>query len=618
LRSRWHRRRLNVLKPSLTVFAIATVLSLSVPSAAAVPASSAAAVPAASAAAATPAAPAAVTTAALSPYLGWTSWSLQSSKYPGLNPRGDFSYLSEANVLEQAGAMASKLKKYGYSYINIDAGWWMAWDWQPGYDSFGRQAADPKRFPHGMKYVADKIHKLGLKAGIYLPVGLEKPAYRGGTVPIWNAAGCTTADLVYPDLRSTNGWDSAYKIDFSRPCAQKYVDSQAQMFAAWGYDLLKLDGVGPGSGKGGDNYNNVADVAAWKKAAGAAMHLELSWSLDVNHIADWQASAQGWRIDTDVECYCRTLVTWDNSVNDRWTDVPSWTPHARPGGWNNLDALDVGNGKMDGLTEAERQSYMTLWAISASPLYSGDDLTRLDRFGLSLLTNREVIAVDQQGIPARPLTPVGDHQVWGTKNADGTYTVALFNLGDSAANVTAYWTSFGFAGLASVRDLWKHRELGRAYDSFAASLPAHGSRLLRVTPPAAGGALTGYEAEAPANTLTGNAGLAGCDACSGQQKVGNLYLGGALAVNGVQAAQAGAYQLNVAYVTADPRSAIISANGGPATTVDFPPTGGWGITATVTVPVRLNAGANTITIDSGSGFSPDIDAIALPQRRSAK
>jgi hypothetical protein len=549
------------------------------------------------------------------PYLGWSSWSMQSSKYPGLNPNGSYSYLSEANVLKQTNALASKLKKFGYSYVNIDAGWWMNWDWQTSYDQYGRQAADPVRFPHGMKYVADKIHAQGLKAGIYLPVGLEKPAYGGGTVPIWNAAGCTTADIVYPDLRTTNGWDSSYKIDFSNPCAQKYIDSQAQLLAGWGYDFLKLDGVGPGSGKSGDNYNNVADVAAWKTAiasTGRPIHLELSWSLDINQIADWKANSNGWRIDTDVECYCNTLVTWDNSVDDRFADAPAWTPQAAPGGWNDLDSLDVGNGKMDGLTPAERQSYATLWAIEASPLFTGDDLTKLDDVGLSLLTNRDVIAVDQQGIPARPVTPSGDQQVWGMKNADGSYTVALFNLGDAAANVTGYWTSFGFSGKATVRELWSHQNLGERSDSISAKLPAHGSQLFTVKPTQAGAALTAYEAESPTNTLIGSAGVSGCDACSGQHKVGNLYQGGALTFNGIQATRAGTYQLNVAYTTGDPRSANVSANGGAAAAVNFPPSGGWGTPATITIPVVLKAGANTITIDSGSGYSPDIDAIALP------
>jgi hypothetical protein len=551
------------------------------------------------------------------PYMGWSSWSMQSSKYPGLNPNGDYSYLTEANVLKQTDALASKLKTYGYDYVNIDAGWWMDNTWKTGFDQYGRQTPNPVRFPHGMKSVADHIHSKGLKAGIYLPVGLEKGAYGGGKVPIWNAPGCTTADIVYPDLRTTNGWDSAYKLDFGNPCAQKYIDSQAQMFADWGYDFLKLDGVGPGSFKSGDNYNNVADVAAWHTAIGATgrpIHLELSWSLDIGHAADWKKYSNGWRIDTDVECYCNTLVSWENSVNDRWYDAPAWSHKAGPGGWNNLDSLDVGNGQMDGLTKAERQSYMTLWAISKSPLYTGDDLTKLDSYGVSLLTNQEVIAVDQNTSPiARPVTSMGDQQVWATKNSDGSYTVALFNLGGAPASVTAEWASFGFTGNASVRDLWNKEDLGTYKNKITEALPAHGSRLFTVKP---GGTMlptTSYEAEAAANTLSGNASVAGCDACSGGKKVGNLYVGGKLQFNDITVNKDGIYTVNIAYVSGDPRSVTVFSNSGNGTSVKFPSTGDWGTVDTISVQLALKAGTNTITFDSGNGYAPDIDKIVVPQ-----
>ncbi|WP_369188183.1 CBM35 domain-containing protein [Streptomyces sp. R08] len=569
--------------------------------------------------AATPAADTSAPVAA-KPFMGWSSWSMQSSKYPGLNPDGDYSYLTEANVTKQTDALASKLKKYGYNYVNIDAGWWRDNAWTPEYDQYGRQKADPKRFPSGMKAVADRIHSKGLKAGIYLPAGLEKEAYNDGKTPIWNAAGCTTADIVYSDLRTTNGWDSSYKLDFSRPCTQKYIDSQAQLIADWGYDFLKLDGVGPGSGKSGDQYDNVADVAAWNKAitaAGRPVHLELSWSLDYGHAADWKKYSNGWRIDTDVECYCNTLVSWENSVDDRWDDTPAWTGQAGPGGWNDLDSLDVGNGAMDGLTKAERQSYATLWAVAKSPLFSGDDLTRLDDYGLSLLTNREVIGVDQSDAPpARPVTPSDAQQVWAAKNPNGTYTVALFNLADAPAAVSANWTTLGFTGKAAVRDLWNHEDLGTYTNKVTEALPAHGSRLFTVTPRGSAVTTTGYEAEATGNTLSGNATVADCSACSGGKKVGNLYVGGKLTVNNVTVAKAGTYQVKIAYVSGDSRSASVSSNGNAATSHKFPSTGDWGTVGTVSVPVSLKAGANTITFDSGSGYAPDIDRIDVPNSSS--
>ena len=551
------------------------------------------------------------------PLMGWSSWSLQATTRPGVNPSGLGSWLTEKSLLQQVDALATTLKPYGYQYVNIDAGWSRDFDWNTlHFDGNAREIASPERFPHGMKYIADYIHAKGLKAGIYLAVGLDKTAYGGGTVPIAGAPGCTTGDIVYPDLRTTNGWDSSYKIDFADPCAAKYIDSQAALIADWGFDFLKLDGVGPGSFRSGDNYNNIPDVQAWQAAIGKTgrpIRFLLSWSLDRAHAADWQANANGWRIDTDVECYCDTLVTWNNSVKIRWDDVPAWTPWAGPGGWNDLDSLDVGSGEMDGLTKDERRSYATLWAISAAPLYTGDDLTQLDEFGLSLLTNREVIAVDQQGIPARPVTPGGTAQVWGTANKDGSYTVALFNLGAFPADVTATWTSFGFTGRAAVRDLWAGNSVGVHDDGISATLPSHGSKLYRVTPRATAPGTKLYEAENPANATVLGAAPADCAGCSGGKKIGNLANGGALQFRDITVNRSGTYQVNIRYVSGDPRSATVSANGTAPKTLAFPPSGGWSIPATATVPLYLHAGSNTVEFDSSTAvYSPDVDRIEVP------
>ncbi|GMA87466.1 hypothetical protein GCM10025868_27160 [Angustibacter aerolatus] len=133
---------------------------------------------------------------------------MQSSHYPGLNDENDYQWLTERNVLAQAKALARTLKPYGYDHVNIDAGWWSDFTWKPGYDAHGRQTPNAQRFPRGMAPVAADVHRLGLKAGIYLPVGLEKPAYDDGDYPIAGAPGCSTHDIVYSDKRTTNGWDN--------------------------------------------------------------------------------------------------------------------------------------------------------------------------------------------------------------------------------------------------------------------------------------------------------------------------------------------------------------------------------------------------------------------------
>lgn len=418
------------------------------------------------------------------PYMGWSSWSLQSTQYPGVNPNGNYSYLTEANVLANAQAMHTKLQSHGYNYVNLDSGWYADWNWNFHIDANGRYGVDSERFPHGLKWLGDQIHALGLKFGIYLPVGMDQKAY-DGNYPVLGTS-CTTQQIAVAGPVSTNGFRRGWvAIDYSNPCSQKYINSIANELAGWGVDFLKLDGVTPGSNiNGASATDNRADVKAWSQAlqqTGRPIQFIVSWSLDHNYASYWKQYTNGWRVDGDVECYCSTLVTWNRSVVRRWTDVVPWIGDAGPGGWNNLDSLNVGVGTMDGLTDAERQSTMTLWAIEAAPLYSGDDLTKLDSYGLSLLTNEDVIAVDQAGHPAKPVSQTTNQQVWYAKNSDGTYTVALFNLDSTTATVQANWSDLGFTGKALVRDLWSHKSLG-ASENFSASLDAHASRLLNVRP----------------------------------------------------------------------------------------------------------------------------------------
>jgi hypothetical protein len=424
--------------------------------------------------------------------MGWSSWSLQATGYPGVNPQGRFSWLNEENLLAQIDVLADDLKRYGYEYVNIDAGWWMDWDWNPGYDKYARPTTNLERFPSGMEYIADYIHDHGLKMGIYLPVGLEYGAYNDGNSPIWGAPGCTTGDIVYDDLRPTNGFGengSAYAMDFSDPCAHRYLDSLVAMFDEWGVDLLKLDGVGPGSGRDpavdGENYDNTADVAAWDRALagpGEDIHLLVSWAMDHDIAGFWKRYTDSWRVGRDVECYCPTMTNWRASNQSINTVLP-WIDDAGPRtGWNNLDSLNVGVGEMDGLTDEERRTVYTFWAIAASPLYLGDDLTRLDAYGRSLITNREVIAINQLGIPARPLDTSTNQEVWYLEQPDGSLVVALFNFANEPAAVTADWEDLGISGSAEVRDVWAGEDLGSAPDGFTAELAAHGTQLLSVQP----------------------------------------------------------------------------------------------------------------------------------------
>ncbi|GAB3932943.1 hypothetical protein GCM10029976_039600 [Kribbella albertanoniae] len=324
------------------------------------------------------------------PYMGWSSYSMQV--YAG----NGSTWINEKQITAQSNAMKAKLQPYGYNRINIDAAW------NGGIDGYGRPTPSTTNYPSGFQKLIDHIHNNGQKIGIYAIPGIGQEVI-DKNLPVYGAPGCTTGDLPVRPLVKADYWGIGYKIDFSKPCAQKYIDSIADLFASWGIDFLKFDSVTPGSGVSNLTLDARDDVKAWSTAlAKHKIWLELSWALDINYADYWKQYSNGWRIDWDVECYCEgvALTAWPN-INRLFPKLADWWRHAGPGGWNDLDSLNVGNGQMDGMTKDERRTAATLWAVSAAPFYIGNDMTRLDQYGLDLLTNREVIAVNQAGPLAR-------------------------------------------------------------------------------------------------------------------------------------------------------------------------------------------------------------------------
>ncbi|TDW21831.1 X2-like carbohydrate binding domain-containing protein [Kribbella kalugense] len=409
---------------------------------------------------------------ALKPYMGWSSYSNQV-----YNPNGG-SWITAAQLIAQSDAMHSKLQKFGYNYINIDAGW------NDGVDAYGRPTPSKKLYPNGFQAVVDHIHANGQKVGLYSIPGISQ-ALIDANLPVYGAPECKTGDLPVRPLQKADYWGIGFRLDFSKPCAQKYIDSIADLFGSWGLDFLKFDSVTPGSGVSDLSLDARDDVKAWSQALTKhKIWLELSWAVDINYADTWKQYANGWRIEWDVECYCTGVAytSWPN-INRLFPKLADWWRYAGPGGWNDLDSLDVGNGQMDGLTKDERRTAATLWAVSAAPMYIGNDMTKLDSYGLSLLTNPEVIGVNQAGRPAQPVSTKTNRQVWYSLNPDNSYTVALFNLGQTDADMTVNWSDLGLTGAAKVRDLWARKDLGQFASGFTGKdIPIHGVQLLKVTP----------------------------------------------------------------------------------------------------------------------------------------
>jgi alpha-galactosidase len=538
------------------------------------------------------------------PYLGWNSFSQQTVS-------SDF--LTQANITAQSDALrASGLQAHGFNYINMDSGW------MGSFDANGRPIPNPATFPD-IKALVDHIHANGQKAGIYWIPGIEQPAVDANS-PILGTPYHIQDILVVPHKPGnafSAGQTSPYhnKIDFTRPGAQEYMNSVVNLFASWGIDFIKLDGVTPGSYNNDLSIDNRDDVKAWSQAiaqSGRPIWLTVSWALDADYLSTWQAYGNARRIEDDIECEgrCSTLTDWPR-VAQRFYDLPAWQNTASPQtGWNDLDSLDVGAGAIGGLTQEEQRTAVSLWAIASAPMYLGGDLTQLDSFGKSLLSNDEIIGMNQAAVPAKQIQG-GFTQIWAANAGDGSWYVGLFNLNASPTVMSIQWRDLGFSNATQVRDLWGRKNLGRYPLAFATSVPGHGSRIFKVS--ASGNATplpsTTYEAESGA--LGGNASIYSCSDCSGGAKVGYLGLG----VNNnvklnVCVARAGVYAMQIDSMTQGPRSLLFQVNNGLYNTANSGG-GSFNLPSSSTVAVALKKDCNTITFGNPTSYPPDLDKIVI-------
>ncbi|MDX6263670.1 MAG: alpha-galactosidase, partial [Kribbellaceae bacterium] len=308
---------------------------------------------------------------AAKPYMGWSSYSMQVYSNDGGN------WINAAQITAQSDAMHKKLQPYGFDRINIDAAW------NGGIDEYGRPVPSTKLFPNGLPALIKHIHDNGQKVGIYSIPGISK-ALLDANLPVYGAPECRTGSLAKQPLQQGDYWGFGYRVDMTNPCAQKYIDSIVDLMASWGVDFLKFDSVTPGSGINDLSLDARDEVKGWSQAlARHKIWLELSWALDINYADYWKTVANGWRVEWDVECYCpgEALTAWPN-IARLFPKAADWWRHAGPGGWNDFDSLNVGNGTMDGMTKDERRTAATLWAVSAAPFYIGNDMTKLDSYGL--------------------------------------------------------------------------------------------------------------------------------------------------------------------------------------------------------------------------------------------
>lgn len=537
------------------------------------------------------------------PYLGWSSFSQQTV---------DSSFLTQENIIAQSDILASSgLTARGYRYINLDSGW------TGPYDEYARVTSGLT----DIRALVQHLHRNGQKLGVYWVPGVQEPAVQANS-PIYGTPYRIRDILAVPhragNAFGTRGTTSPwhYKIDFSKPGAQEYVDSVVAQIASYGVDFIKLDGVTPGSYNNDLEIDNRADVEAWSKAiakTGRPMWLTVSWGLQQDYLDVWQRWSNARRIEGDVECEgrCGTITNW-SMIAQRFYDLVAWQNAAGPTqGWNDLDSLVVLDNRNSGLNDEERKSATTLWALANTPLYLGGDMRVLDDTAVRLLSNEEVIAVNQSGRPAKQAVG-GKAQVWVSDQGNGTYYVGLFNMNAFPSPVTVQWNQLGFAAATQVRDLWSRTNLLGYADSFSAVVPGHGARLLKVVGRGALPPVRTQSYEAETATLSGSARVDNCSGCSGGKKVGYLGLGAdnAVTFENVYAPYAGTYYMQLDSLTLGARALLFSVNGGPLTSMNL---GGssFSLPSSTRVPVQLRTGLNRIRIGNPASYGSDVDRIVI-------
>lgn len=498
------------------------------------------------------------------PPMGWNSWN-------------SFSNTVDSDiVIEQAKALlASGMEKAGYRYVNIDEGWWLG-----KRDRDGNIVVDPKQWPAlapgeragDMANIARYIHSLGLKAGIYTDAGPFGCGYVG-------------PDLGPPEPNT--GSLGHYDQDFLQ-------------FAKWGFDYVKVDWCG-GDHENLDPAVQYAEIARAiaKTEAETGHHLFFSicnwgrqspwtWAPGIGGVA-----ADIWRTSGDITAPIvagsihanrsaglkNVLANFDRGMH----------PEAQHTGYyNDLDMMVLG---MRGMSEASDQVHMSLWAIAGAPLIVGADVTKLSKRDLAILTNPEVIAVDQDilGLQCvKVAEPSAGLQVWAKPLAGtGRRAVVFLNRTSHSAPISVHWSELGLrpSTRASVRDLWAHRNLGSYTNSYTVSVPANDVAMLTIGGIAA--KAIRYEAASAANGFTGGAAPAPCKNCFGGESV---MIGGkrSLTFDNVTSTVKFTF-LHVAYVNSGttPIVGVLQVNGESPTKVVFPPTGSENTIGTIAIEAKL-------------------------------
>jgi alpha-galactosidase len=423
------------------------------------------------------------------PPMGWNSY----------DAFGDS--VTEDEVLANAAYVKDKLLPHGWNYIVIDFRWY---DPEPtgddhalnqkrtgaklAADEFGRMVPAPNRFPSsaggkGFKPLADKFHGMGLKFGFHYMRGIPRQAVQAKT-PIADSQ-FSAADA--GDPQNTCGWCPDMYGVRNNPAGQAWYDAMFKLYASWGLDYIKVDDF--------SNPYRQGEIEMVRRAidkCGRAIVLSTSAGPTPVRSADHvKTHANLWRISGDF---------WDTwtKLNQQFDLMNTWRGVAGPGRFPDADMIPFGhicirskaggNDRPSRYTRDEQTTLMSFWCLAPSPLMLGGNLPDNSDVDLALITNDEVLAVNQDALaqPAARVSqqgaPASRTEVWVRTLKDGSRAAGLFNRGDAAAEVSLNWDDAQLAGKWTARDLWQHKDLGTFQAKISLPVPAHGTVLLRLRP----------------------------------------------------------------------------------------------------------------------------------------
>jgi hypothetical protein len=420
------------------------------------------------------------------PPMGWNSWDAY-----GLT-------LNEEQFRANAQVLVG-LKSYGWNYGVIDEGWYFA-DPQArpearksSWDSNGRLIPDAVRFPSaangaGFKPLADWTHSQGLKFGIHILRGIPRGVV-SENLPVANSD-FHASDVA--DTSDTCPWDNGNFGVRANPAGQAFYDSMMRLYASWGVDFLKVDCIADHPYKG----DEIRMIAQAIKNARRPIVLSLSpGPTDLGHAAEVAEYSQMWRIADDIwDGWDFRAGQFPQGIHSAFDNLAKWAKYAKPGNWPDADMLPWGSltphpgwgqPRQSRISQDEERTQFTLWAISRSPLILGANLTKLDEFTRSLITNKEVIAIDQTAassaeIPGDTADSAGV-RIWSatTGGSRARRYLAVFNLQDSPLQKDLVWPASLAGGLHAVYEIWSQRTIPSAAALHVELLP-HGCAVFRI------------------------------------------------------------------------------------------------------------------------------------------